>query len=147
LQDIELRANSQRVSEQLYNLLATGEGGHREIDQDPEWYRWLLGIDHLSGQIRQRLLNDAVASGNADRVVAFCKGFQQEQGGAHAASVPSRRTRSEKPIYTRDQIRDLYAAHQKGAFIGRESEWARLEADIFAAQREGRVQGPPYLTK
>ena len=26
-------------------------------------------------------------------------------------------------------------------------EWARIEAGIFAAQREGRVQGVPYLTK
>jgi hypothetical protein len=33
--------------------------------------------------------------------------------------------------------------HRKGAYAGREAEWARQEADIFAAQREGRVQGTP----
>jgi hypothetical protein len=29
----------------------------------------------------------------------------------------------------------------QGAYNGREAEWARLEADIFRAQREGRVTG------
>ena len=53
---------------------------------------------------------------------------------------------SGKPVYTRDQIQQLYSAHRQGAYAGRESEWNRIEADIFAAQREGRVQGV-YLTK
>ena len=52
-----------------------------------------------------------------------------------------------QPIYTRETIGQLYEAHRKGAYAGREAEWARIEADIFAAQREGRVQGVPYLTK
>ena len=30
---------------------------------------------------------------------------------------------------------------------GREAEWARQEADIIAASREGRIQGPAYITK
>jgi len=34
----------------------------------------------------------------------------------------------------------------KGAYAGREVEWARQEADIIAASREGRVSGI-WLTK
>jgi len=51
-----------------------------------------------------------------------------------------------KPIYTRELIGELYERHRKGEFAGREKEWARIENDIFAAQREGRVQAHPYLT-
>src|SRR5262245_47832727 len=34
----------------------------------PGGTRWLLGVDNLSGQVRQPLLNDAIASGNVARV-------------------------------------------------------------------------------
>src|SRR5262245_9875232 len=33
---------------------------YKEIDQMPEWHRYLLGTDPLSGTMRQRLLNDAI---------------------------------------------------------------------------------------
>lgn len=46
----------------------------------------------------------------------------------------------EKPFYTRAQIKSLYEQHRKGAYIGREAEWARLDADIIAAGREGRIR-------
>src|SRR5262245_45589499 len=35
----------------------------REIDRDPRWHRWLLGIDPLTSKPRQTLLNDAIAKG------------------------------------------------------------------------------------
>jgi hypothetical protein len=55
----------------------------------------------------------------------------------------------DRPVcaYTRDQIAQLYAAHRKGHYAGREAEWARQENDIIAAGREGRTLGHPYLTK
>jgi hypothetical protein len=37
------------------------------------------------------------------------------------------------PRYTRDQIKQLYEMHRRGAYLGREAEWAR--------RREGRVIG------
>lgn len=125
----------------------------RERDRDPRWHQWLLGIDNLSGRVRQQLLNEATASGNPERVLAFFRTFQQEAGGtraATAAAAASTRTRSAPsgaPTYTPAQIGELYARHRKGEFTGREAEWARIEYDFFRAQREGRVQGTPYLTK
>src|SRR5512132_4219301 len=50
---------------------------YQKIDHDPRWHRWLLGVDSLSGRIRQQLLNEAVASGNATRVVSFFKDFRK----------------------------------------------------------------------
>jgi hypothetical protein len=36
----------------------------------------------------------------------------------------------------------LYEQHRKGAYSGRETEWARQERDIIAAGREGRILNP-----
>jgi len=36
---------------------------------------------------------------------------------------------------------------RKGAWNGKEDEFARLEQDIFAAQKEKRILAPIYLTK
>jgi hypothetical protein len=124
----------------------------REIDRDPAWHRWLLGVDVLTGRQRQVLLNDAISRGSASRAIEFFRRFLQEAGGSgaqiytQAAPTFSRRTSSSGPTYSREQIKQLYELHRKGAYTGREAEWNRIEADIFRAQREGRVAGV-YLTK
>jgi hypothetical protein len=114
---------------------------YQELDRDPQWHRWLSSSDPLTVRPRQV----AIARSDASRVKAFFQGFQQEAGGTQA---PGRaRSASAKPTYTRDQIARLYEQDRKGAYAGREAEWNRIEADIFAAQKEGRVQAQPYLTK
>jgi hypothetical protein len=142
----------------------------REVDRNPRWHRWLLGIDVLSGRVRQQLLNEAISAGAAPRVISFFNGFKQEEAatghsGPGAApqlanaprdaaislvslASPGRRPATggetslppEKPIYTRAQIAQLYRQHQKGAFVGREAEWNRLELDFIAAANEGRIR-------
>jgi hypothetical protein len=145
---------------------------YREVDRNPRWHKWLLGVDVMSGRVRQTLLNEAISAGNAPRVASFFNGFKQEEvatGHIELASSQSQQVMAprdamiplaslaapgrarpatggetslpqEKPTYTRVQIRDLYRAHQRGAFVGREADWARQEADMFAAQREGRIR-------
>ena len=66
-------------------------------------------------------------------------------GGSSQAH--SRTSSFGKPTYTRPQIQQLYDRHRKGGSAGREAEWARQEADIIAASREGRIQAPAYVTK
>lgn len=143
----------------------------REIDRNPRWHRWLLGIDVLSGRVRQQLLNEAISSSSAPRVISFFRGFQQEEtatghtepaphsqqpaapreaaiplaslaapGRARPATGGDTSVPPDKPIYTRAQIAQLYRAHQKGAYVGREADWARQDADIIAASREGRIR-------
>jgi hypothetical protein len=141
---------------------------YREIDEDPRWRRWLLGIDLLSGRVRQQLLNEAIASANAPRVISFFNGFLAEEAATgHSEPAPSSRSfrepaihlsslaapgrarpatggdalmPSDRPTYTRAQIKQLYEQHRRGAYVGREAEWARQDADIIAAGKEGRVQ-------
>ena len=123
---------------------------YKEVDRDPRWHRYLLEPHPLSGRPRQQWLNDAIASGDANRVVAFFREFMRGAGSTQpAAAAPGRAgsASSGKPVYTPAQIGELYARHRKGEFAGREAEWARIEHDFFRAQREGRVQGMPYLTK
>ena len=145
---------------------------YREIDRNPRWHDWLLGIDVFSGRVRQQLLNEAIAAAQAPRVISFFRGFLQEEvatgnleparhsppaappreaaiplsslaapGRARPASGGETSMPLEKPFYTRARIAELYSQHRKGAFVGREAEWARQEADLYAAQREGRVRG------
>jgi hypothetical protein len=109
----------------------------REVDRDPRWLQWLAGTDALTGRSRQQLLNDAIASTDANRVAMFFRRFQQEAGSVQAPAAAPGRARSApsgKPVYSHTQIAEFYSQHRKG-------EWARLEADFFTAQREGRVQG------
>jgi hypothetical protein len=121
----------------------------RDLDQHPDWHQWLLGIDNLSGRVRQQLLNEAKASGDAARCIAFFRSFfnrarsQPHTSGGGGSSYGAQHTASSVsgPIYSAEQIKRLYRQHQQGAYRGREAEWARQEADIFRAQREGRVTG------
>ena len=143
----------------------------KEIDNNPRWHRWLLGVDVLSGRVRQQLLNEAISAASAPRVISFFRGFLNEEAATghtesaspaqqpaapRAATIPLAslaapgRARPatggdtafppDKPIYTRAQIAQLYRQHQKGAYVGREAEWQRQDADIIAASREGRIR-------
>jgi hypothetical protein len=146
-QNLELRQQLAREARRnLDQRVAAAVPNYREIDQDPRWHQWLMQIDPLTGVPRQQLLNDAINSTDANRVRAFFEGFQQEAGGT--ARGPGRaRSSSDRPIYTRDQITKLYRQHQQGAYRGREAEWARIENDIIAAGREGRILNPDRVTK
>jgi hypothetical protein len=120
----------------------------REVDRDPRWHAWLRGIDPMSGRVRQTLLNEAIASGNANQVHWVFHEFKRQAGASTGStSSPSRRGAPGKPIYTNDSIKQLYEAHRRGAYAGREDAWARQEADIFQAMKEGRVHARPFLTK
>ena len=143
---------------------------YREIDRNPRWHNWLLGIDVLSGRVRQVLLNEAISAANAPRAISFFKSFLAEEvatghrelaptqqvappreaaidlatlaapGRARPATGGDASLPANKPVYTHARIKELYELKRKGAYVGRETEWARQEADIYVAQREGRVR-------
>jgi hypothetical protein len=162
---------AQEARRNLDQRVASLVPNYREIDRNPRWHQWLLGVDILSGRVRQTLLNEAISAADAPRVSSFFRGFLQEEvatgqtepvpiarqaappraaavdlaslaapGRARPANGGDLGLSPEKPIYTRAQISQLYNMERRGAYMGREAEWARQEADIFAAQREGRVR-------
>jgi hypothetical protein len=118
----------------------------REIARNPRWHRWLLGIDLLTGRVRQTLLDNAIAEGSAHRAIAFFRQFLQEDGGTQqASSASSNQQRLGRQIYDRALIGRLYEARRRGQF--NDVDWNRIEQDIFDAQKSGRVQDVPYITK
>jgi hypothetical protein len=49
------------------------------------------------------------------------------------------------PLFRRSQFHA--SAALIGAYIGREAEWARIEQEIIAGGREGRILGANFVTK
>lgn len=137
----------------------------REVNVDPKFLAWLRLTDSYSGAIRGELLKQAFAQNNADRLLAFFKGFLAEEatvapatpsapasdgrpsledlaapGRAKSEAVTQQGNPSEKPTISRAQIAQFYRDVQSGKYRGRDTEKASAEAEIFAAEREGRIR-------
>jgi hypothetical protein len=61
-------------------------------------------------------------------------------GRAKPASGNGIAVAADKPVFTRAQISGFYSNAGRNAYAGREADRKRDEAEIFAAQREGRVR-------
>ena len=138
------------------------------IKNDPRFHAWLRLPDLYSGVVRVNLLKQSYQAANAPRVIAFYKGFISDEeatgqslpGQQPAAATPAPRVAAvdlvtlaapgtarpatglpaEKPTYTRKNIAQNFDMHRRGAWAGRDAEWASLEADMIAAGREGRIR-------
>jgi len=119
----------------------------RQINNDPRFHQWLLTPEIYSGVIRDRLLKDAAAAGDAERLIRFFRGFLQEQGvaGQPTASARSRRAGPTVTgrIYSRADIERYSRAYREGRIP--EAEYQRISADIVRASREGRILNPEPL--
>jgi hypothetical protein len=117
----------------------------REINADPAFLEWLSGTDMLSGAQRQQLLTDAEKARDAYRVVAIFKSFggkpavkqeipaelvQPKQSRATVTDVTGQKT------WSRDEISKFYRERSSMT----PSEASAIEADIFAAQSQGRIR-------
>lgn len=131
----------------------------RDINADHGFQSWLLEVDPLTGVTRQTYLDDAQRNLDVRRVANFFTTWRGQTGQpvartdrqATAASqlekqVAPGRGRSggsqasgNPKTYTSSDIKAFFADVQKGRYKGREQERDRIERDIFAAQREGRI--------
>lgn len=138
----------------------------RDVNTNPEFLDWLRLPDPYSGAIRHDMLKAAYAQGNAHRVSAFFNGFLAEEAAVapanaepdtevtkvpkvplaslaapgRAKTAASASAPAEKPIFTRTQIAAFYADVAAGKFRGRDAEKNKAEAQIFEAQRDGRIR-------
>jgi len=117
----------------------------REIDDSPAWRQWLLSPHELSGRTRQQWLDDAIARGDAHRVVSFFRGFLQAGATPHHTAVEGqqRQATGGQRIYSRADITRASEDYRRGRYT--EEQYRRLSEDIVAAGREGRIVGigPP----
>jgi hypothetical protein len=134
-----MAARSQRA--EIERALDAQVPNWRDVYQNPAFSQWLSSPDDYSGATRSQLLRNAVANGDAHRVVQFYRGFQQEAGQPQYRSRGSsaRASASGSNIYTRKQIQNLYERRRKREFS--DAQWKNIEAGIFAAANEGRIAG------
>jgi hypothetical protein len=163
------RQAAEQAMRGVYAYLDQNVENWRIVNHSAPFKSWLRLRDSLSGSIRQELLDTAFQSADALRVAAFFKGFLSEEAASSPApretpqlqQVPARqpaialetlaapgRARSapsnppaEKPTYTRREIAKFYEDVRKGLWAGRETMKSQIEADIFAAQSDGRIRG------
>jgi hypothetical protein len=142
--------------------------GWQAVNTSQAWIDWLQETDWLSGNKRYDMVNDAYLRGDAQRTLAFFRAFNEEQTavlpapGTHhsqtvdppAATVPleTLATPGRAPMgsqasggapakrtWTGAQITAFYDRVNRGMYRGRDAEKARIEADLFEAQAEGRI--------
>lgn len=140
----------------------------RQVNDLAEFKSWLALPDPYFGVIRHSELLKAFEQNDTPRVLAFFKGFVSElaattpadgspaptpaapqpaKPGLETLAAPGRartpaqsNVPAEKQIITTADIDAFYKAKAKGAYTGREQEFAALEQELFKAQREGRVR-------
>lgn len=131
----------------------------QDINGSREFQSWLLEVDPLTGISRQTYLDAAQRDLDAHRVAKFFAAWKGPAGGHNARTQRESQSTSElerqvapgrgrsggaKPqgeakTYTSEDIKKFFADVQKGRYKGKEAERDRIERDIFAAQREGRI--------
>lgn len=148
------------AEERFWSALAQRVPNWQQINNDQDFQSWLLDIDPLTNTSRQAHLEIAQRDLDVNRVVAFFNAFTAASGKyAPAATAQPTRSASElerqiapgrargsgtpagnnAKTYTPDDIRGFFNDVRAGKYKGRETERDRIERDIFAAQREGRI--------
>ncbi len=135
-------------------------------NEQPEFLAWLNDKDAYAGVPRGQLLTDAFRANDAGRVIAFFKGFQTEHAvvtptdptppvvepqvqldqltapGTPKTGTTSTPNEIGKRQWSRNDISALYA--QKNEYVKKGTpipdELQKLEIDLIAAQREGRIR-------
>lgn len=114
-----------------------------EINGNPKFHAYLSKFDPATGIQRQQALEKAHAALDADSVAAIFNGFKKETAPAPEPEVDPQRSRATQTpqnerIWTGAEISQFYRDKTAGKYSAEEAQ--RLEADIFAAQRQGRVR-------
>lgn len=120
----------------------------REINADPQFMQFLAQFDPTTGSQRQQSLADAQQALDAKGVADVFNSYLAQAGQAKRQAVPEERLEPRtgratsspqgKQSWTRDAISQFYRDKTSGRYSADEAD--RLEADIFAAQSEGRIQ-------
>lgn len=124
----------------------------QSIDQDQRFTAFLDEVDAMTGRSRRDFFNDADARNDAARIVHFFTAFRgsvepvaaqapTQNQALQAQIVPSSARTNDAPpgkkVWTQADIKNFYTQARKGLVSAQ--DYDRIESDIFAAQREGRL--------
>lgn len=163
-------ANVQRTArtdkQSVHDLLASQVPNWAQLNEDPLFLEWLDQVDPYSGYRRGQLLEQAYKAYDGPRVVAFFRGYLTENAtisppvtttetpapkpqkdlaafiapGAPKTGAVGAPDGSGKRAWTRAEIGQFYEDVRVGKYRTKPDEHKRIEADIFAAQRDGRIR-------
>jgi hypothetical protein len=124
----------------------------RQINNDPEFIKWLNQVDPLAGVPRMQLLTTAYNHGAADRVGNLFRAFLASRIPARERTetrLPHEGTGPRPSIRTQDltrgkvwpakEIHNFYDDCRRGRYDKREAERLQIEAEILAAAKQGRM--------
>ena len=160
---VQAVAQRQHVSaeQQFWAELGAAVPTFRDVNANEAFQTWLLETDPLTGITRQTYLDDAQRALDARRVANIFRTWMEASGQAAVAQSPGKaptaelekqvspgRSRStgtpasanQGKMYTPQDIQKFFNDVRAGKYKGREQERSRIERDIFAAQRENRIQ-------
>jgi F0F1-type ATP synthase delta subunit len=160
---VQAVAQRQQVSaeQEFWAELTSAVPNFRQINDNSAFQSWLLAADPLTGITRQTYLDDAQRSLDARRVANFFRAWLESTGQAAVAQSTGRAQNSELEkqvtpgrsrntgapattnqgkMYSPQDIQKFFNDVRSGKYKGREPERDRIERDIFAAQRENRIQ-------
>ena len=122
----------------------------KTVNDDPKFHAFLAQYDPQTGVQRQQALATAQQALDPDGVAAVFNAFKKQQPPETKPRIPddqvdppsSRSTTTPQGgrIWTGAEIAEFYKDKAAGKYRTKPDEAKRLEADIFAAQREGRVR-------
>lgn len=147
------------AEQQFWNDLTTLLPDWRAVNDNQRFQDWLLEADPMTGLTRQTYLEDAQGNLDARRVASIFSSWKGLTG--QNTPVQENRSKSElekqvapgkgrsgpapvEPnqgkVYAPEDIAAFYADVRQGKYKGRDEERAKIERDIFAAQRENRIK-------
>ena len=121
------------------------------LNEDQGFLAWLAGMDDFSGMPRKAMFDEAAQRLDVSRVAAFFNAYsgtgkswdgKQTQTNSLASEVvPNTNRATQTPpgrkFWTSQEIAQFYEDKRMGKMS--DAEFSRIEQDIFAAQREGRI--------
>jgi hypothetical protein len=148
------------AEQQFWSGLTDVVPNWRDVNNDPDFQSWLLDVDPFTGVTRQTILEDAQKNLDVRRISKFFTAWLEMNGQANAAQDTQRKSPAselEKQVtpgrsrsasapsgtnaksYSPTDIQKFFEDVRKGKYKGKEAERDRLERDIFAAQKDGRI--------
>lgn len=117
----------------------------KEMQAKPEAQTWLTGIDPISGQVRNDLLQHAANIHNAYQVIKI---FNEMAIATNGRKIPNEKihpntsraqnnTQEAGKLWSRSEINQFYKDKTRGRYNTEQAN--AIERDIFAAQNDGRI--------
>lgn len=158
-----VESQAQTQEERFFARLTERVADWPQVNDNPSFHEWLMNPDPMTGITPQTYLVDAQKAFDVERVANIFNTWKRTAGvkqiqpqaapaaanaadklakqvapGRAAAGSPAPVAKQAKQ-YTRDDIAKFYADKLRGVYANRKAEADSIEADIFLAQREGRV--------